>query len=181
MNFKFTNRGEISDAFISLGISDFRSACKYISKLPYDQKTNISCVLNELRGTCSTKHATLRKLALEQKQDEVKLILGIFKMDSIYAPKISHTLVKHQLDYIPEAHNYLRFGEEYIDVTLPDSNYSDFSDKLIHEIEIEHDQIAAQKIQLHQEYLNNWIIDKPHLTLNTIWNIREQCIHDLQS
>ncbi len=95
-------------------------ACKHISNLPYKRnsdKNNIQCVFNDLGGTCSTKHAVLRKLALENKHPEIRLILGIFKMDSEYTFKIKNTLQKFNLNYIPEAHNYLKIEDEYFDFT----------------------------------------------------------------
>ncbi|RZJ49663.1 MAG: hypothetical protein EOO19_04955 [Chryseobacterium sp.] len=93
-NFSIIQRkGIISDEFISRKIADFSSACKFISDLPYKRnsdKSNIKCVFDELGGTCSTKHAVLRKLALENNHPEVKLILGIFKMDAEYTSKIKN-------------------------------------------------------------------------------------------
>ena len=95
MNFEIKNNGVVSNEFLKLGIQDFKSACKFISLLPYKRnknKENILCVFEDNAGTCSTKHSVLRKLALENNKPEIKLILGIFKMDANYAPKIQKTL-----------------------------------------------------------------------------------------
>ncbi|MHC5310383.1 hypothetical protein ACYSNM_10045 [Myroides sp. LJL116] len=183
MNFKITANEVISREFLNLGIADFQSACKYISLLLYKRnknKDNILCIFQDNGGTCSTKHATLRKLALENNMPEIRLILGIFKMDAQYAPKIQKTLELNCLDYIPEAHNYLKIGNDYLDFTTSTSSYLDIKKRLLIETEIEYDQINLQKIQQHKEFLSNWIKDKPQFTLEQIWKIRENCISDLQ-
>lgn len=178
------NKGIISEQFSTRNISDFHAACQYISKLPYKRnsdKNNILCVFDDLGGTCSTKHAVIRKLALENNHDEVKLILGVFKMDADYTWKIKNTLEKFNLNYIPEAHNYLKFEDEYFDFTKPNSNYNQFKDKLLIEKEIEFNEIGDMKILFHKDFLRKWISDEniPY-NLDEIWNIREQCIQDLQ-
>lgn len=184
MNFNIKNTGEVSKEFLNLGINDFQNACTFISKLYYKRnkdKNDILCVFNDQSGTCSTKHATLRKLAIENNYNEIKLILGIFKMDAKYAPKIENTLSTYNLDYIPEAHNYLKINNHYIDVTTPNSQFSDFSDKLIEEYEIEYDEITDRKIEIHKNYLNKWCKKYSVFDLDQIWKIREECIIDLQN
>jgi len=178
------DKGIISNEFLNRNITDFHSANKYVSELPYKRnsdKNNIQCVFDDLGGTCSTKHATLRKLALENDQQDVKLILGIFKMDAEYTQKIKNILEKFDLNYIPEAHNYLKIDDEYFDFTKPNSNYNDFKSKLLIEREIEFDKIVEEKISFHKDFLKQWIADEniPY-NLDGIWNIREQCIKDLQ-
>lgn len=183
-NFEIKSKGVVSAQFLRLGIQDFKTACHYISELEYKRNLNkqdVLCVLNEQAGTCSTKHSILRKLALENSHREIKLILGVFKMDKFYAPKIEQTLSQYNLDYIPEAHNYLKINDEYFDFTKPNSKYSDFESNLLEEHEIEFDQINDFKIHIHKRYLKNWIKKYQNLTEETIWVIREKCISDLQN
>lgn len=184
MNFYIKNNGEISNEFLKLKIQDFKSACKFIALLPYKRNTNkqnILCVLQDKAGTCSTKHATLRKLALENNKPEIKLILGIFKMDANYAPKIKKTLELNNLDYMPEAHNCLKIANDYFDFTNSNSSYCQVEDLLLIETEIEFNEINQQKIAKHKEFLSNWIQDKPQFSLDQTWQIRENCITDLQN
>lgn len=184
-NFKIQNSGVVSDYFQKLDIFDFTKACDYIAKLPYkrnSEKENPAIALIDHYGTCSTKHASLRKLALEQGFTEVKLILGIFKMNSEYTPKIKNTIDTNHLSYIPEAHNYLKIQNTYFDFTRVNASYTDFQHLLLDELEIEFDEIATKKVQLHQNYLRQWIIENQYdLSLTDIWKIREQCIADLQN
>lgn len=184
MNFQIQPFGEVSKKFLESNIIDFQSACEFIAQLPYKrnlQKEDVLCVFNDFGGTCSTKHAILRKLAFEQNQLEVKLMLGIFEMDAIYSPKILSTLEKYQLDYIPEAHNYLKIGTEYFDFTTPNAKYQSFQSNILVEQEIEYNEITAKKVAIHKAFLEAWLIsEKIDYSLPEIWQIREQCIADLQ-
>ncbi|WP_228444723.1 hypothetical protein [Chryseobacterium shandongense] len=183
-NFRIKNKGIVSEQFLNKNIHDFDSACHYISMLPYKRNTykhDILCVFNDSGGTCTTKHAVLRKLALENDDAEIKLMLGIFKMDAEYTGKIKNTLEKFNLKYIPEAHNYLKIEQKYYDFTKANSNYHDFKNKLLIEKEIEYDQIVEEKVTFHQDFLKNWInTQNLNYNLHKIWEIREQCIQDLQ-
>ena len=184
MNFQIQPLGEVSKKFLDSNCPDFQSACEFIAKLQYKrnlQKEDVLCVFNDFGGTCSTIHAVLRKLAIELNQLEVKLMLGIFKMDAIYSPKIQSTLEKHQLEFIPEAHNYLKIGTEYFDFTTPNANYKSFESKILLEQEIDYEQITLEKVTIHKAFLENWLLtEKMDFSLSEIWQIREQCIAYLQ-
>lgn len=184
MNFKILPNGEVSNSFLAAKILDFRSACEFIAQLPYKRnldKENHLCIFIDLGGTCSTKHAILRKLAIEQNQMGVKLMLGIFKMDAIHSLKIRLTLEKHQLEYIPEAHNYLKIGTSCFDFTTPIANYESFQSKIIVEQEIEYTEITTTKISIHKAFLEGWLLaENINYSLSEIWQIRERCIMDLQ-
>lgn len=184
MNFVINKCGQISDQFLQIGIDNFIDACEFVRHLPYRRNANkndIICIFNDKYGTCSTKHATLRLLALENNHPEVKLILGIIMMDAAYAPAIARTLAHAQLDHIPEAHNYLKINNEYLDCTSPQSDYSSFRHLVVDEYEMEYDQISNQKVSLHQAFLFDWAARHTQFTAEEIWAIREQCIKDLQN
>ena len=184
MNFNIQPSGEVSNQFLALKIIDFQSACEFIANLPYKRnlnKSNVLCVLTDLGGTCSTKHALLAKLASEQHQLDIKLILCIFKMDAVYSRKIQSTLEKYHLDYIPEAHNYLKIGTEYFDFTTPKANYESFRSKILLEQEIAFDEVTTYKVSIHKAFLENWLLNENiNYSISEIWQIREQCITDLQ-
>ena len=184
MNFQIQPLGEVSVKFLASNCSDFQSACEFIAQLPYKrnlQKEDVTCVFKDNGGTCSTKHAVLRKLAMEQNQLDVKLMLGIFKMDAIYSHKIQATLEKKQLKYIPEAHNYLKIGTDYFDFTTPKANYKSIESKILLEQEIEYNEITTEKVGIHKAFLECWLVtEKIDYSLPEIWQIREQCIADLQ-
>jgi len=111
--------GEITSAFARAGVYDYRAAARHVSHLAYGRNNDASdamVVLSEQRGTCSTKHALLRRLAFEQ-QLPVKLMLGIFEMSGKNTPGVGSVLKKNGLESLPEAHCYLRAGGRRIDAT----------------------------------------------------------------
>src|SRR5580700_6606875 len=115
----FQSKGAITSAFMQLGKQDFRSAGQYVQALPYGRNTHPSdllIVLTEKRGTCSTKHALLRRLAIEQNLD-IALVLGIYEMTEENTPGVGAVLAKYGLAILPEAHCYLRAAGRRIDVT----------------------------------------------------------------
>lgn len=132
-------------------------------------------------GTCSTKHALLKTLAVEQSIHAMTLCLGLFKMNGLNTPPIARTLATYQLDYLPEAHNYLRWGETRLDYTNAHSSPADFENDLIVEMSILPSQITDFKVQLHKDFLKQWLLDNPdiHWSLDELWAIRERCIADL--
>ncbi len=185
LNFYIKNQGIISNRFLDLGLNDFNSAAKYIQLLPYQRnsaKENVLCVFNDLGGTCSTKHSLLKNLAIENDFLELKLMLGIFMMNSKNTSKISPVLKKYGLTEMPEAHNYLKYKNEIFDFTRKNSSPENFINDLVEEIEIQPSQITDLKIEYHRNFLKNYLIENPSIPydLEELWKIREECILALQ-
>src|SRR5690606_7655926 len=111
-NFDIKSDREISTEFLRRNILTFHQATEYIQNLSYGRnlnKDNLKTIFTHNKGTCSTKHAILKQLANENNFNSFKLTLGIFKMSADNTPKVANTLTKHNLEYIPEAHNYLKY------------------------------------------------------------------------
>ncbi|MGH7933161.1 MAG: hypothetical protein ACREQN_08315, partial [Candidatus Binataceae bacterium] len=111
--------GAISAAFLDRDATDYRAAARIVCGLPYGRNTNRDdslAVLCEGRGTCGTKHALLARLALEQGL-AIDLMLGIYAMDGRNTPGVENVLRRYGLDSIPEAHCYLMYRTERVDVT----------------------------------------------------------------
>ena len=183
-NFEIKQNGEISREFLSLNILTFKEATEFVRKLKYgrnENKNDLKSVFVDNCGTCSTKHSLLKKLADENNHSEIKLTLGIFKMNSSNTKEIEQTLKTHNLEYLPEAHNYLKYKNEIYDFTKKHSKPSDFVNELLEEIEIKPEQITSFKVDYHKEYLKKWLTEngKIKFTLNEIWKIREKCIENL--
>ncbi|WGD34403.1 hypothetical protein [Olleya sp. YS] len=182
-DFKLNTSYLTSKAFVDLEISTFQSALHYIHQLPYGRNTDRSdynLVLKEQIGTCSTKHALLKQLAIDNKQDNVKLYLSIYKMNGLNTSGIASVLQQYNLDYIPEAHTYLKIEDRIVDVTRTDSSSHSFTDSILHEEVILPYQIGKYKINYHQNYLKHWLKSvKITYTLEEIWTIREACINAL--
>lgn len=180
-DFEISSSNElISKAFINHGINTFQKAGSWVSSLTYRRnhdKENELALFKDLCGTCSTKHAILKRLADENGKHELKLILGLFKMDGNNTPAIKDLLQEHDLPYIPEAHNYLRVSNYIMDFTGIGINETKFELDLLKEIEIQAEQITDFKVQFHREYLAQWIEDnKVPYSLDELWAIREECI-----
>lgn len=184
-NFSISKSGIISEKFLERGITDFFGACSLITLLPYKRNSNkedLSTVFSDGYGTCSTKHALLKQLAIENNRHEVKLILCLLKMKGTNTPAVKNTLEKHGLAFIPEAHNYLVIKGHRIDCTKEHFGTNDSSD-ILEELEIEPHQITDFKVAYHQKFLKNWLKENSgvKISFEELWSIREQCIKDLYS
>lgn len=174
----------IADAFLAAGADTFRGAMAIVRHLPYGRnpdKDDPLAVFTDGCGTCSTKHALLKRLADEHGYSDIRLILGIFRMSGVNTPPVAATLKRHGLSYLPEAHNYLKHGDDIIDCTKPGFGPAVFASDLLSEVEIGPSDINGPKIRLHRQYLTDWLpqSDRPDLSLDELWQIREQCICDL--
>lgn len=182
--FNIQPAGTISNAFLAQNIHTFRGAASYIQELPYHRNTDkedLLAVFDDQCGTCSTKHAVLKKLADENGYQGLHLMLGLFKMNADNARPIAATLNEHGLDYIPEAHNYFRFHNRILDFTRPGSEAANFQDDLIMETEIRYDQVIDFKMDYHRTYMQEWLGHNRLLGLSVddLWLIREKCIRAL--
>lgn len=183
-DFYINSSGQISAEFVGRNILTFNQATLFVRQLPYGRnadKNNLASVFTDNCGTCSTKHALLKRLADENNFKELRLTVGLFKMNGKNTPEISMTLKLNNLEYIPEAHCYLKYSDLILDYTKQNSTPSDFIDDLIEEIEISPNQITDYKIKYHKNYLATWLdkTEQLNLTLNDLWTIREQCIQNL--
>jgi len=174
----------VTAAFTQAGALDYRSAAQYVSRLPYRRNrdaSNVLAVHEEQCGTCSSKHAILRRLALEQGLD-VSLVLGVFEMTSVNTPAVRPVLEKHGLSALPEAHCYLRTSANRVDATRDTGASTPRWLTLFCEEEITAEQIGEYKTRLHRNFLTRWIAQSGAAgsrNLNEIWEIREECIRAL--
>ncbi len=181
-NFVLLPKGEISAAFLSRDILTFHQAIDYILHLPYGRNANkndLTTLFSDQCGTCSTKHAVLKLLADENNFEGLDLMCGLFKMNAQNTAPVKGVLAEHGLDYLPEAHNYLRYEGQRYDFTLPTK--IDFVEDLLLEIVLQPDQIGAFKVAYHRNYMEKWLNEQPNLqlSLEELWGIREQCIEAL--
>ena len=184
MNFDIKPAGEISGKFLELNLKSFTEAVQFVEQLPYRRNTdknNLSTVFTDGCGTCSTKHALLKQLADENTFKGLQLVLCIFRMNGMNTPKVAVTLDKYGLDYIPEAHNYLKYLGEICDHTGPGFDPATYRSDILLEIEIQPSQITDFKVAYHKDFLKTWLAGNPSVPYSPdeLWVIREQCIGDL--
>jgi len=183
-DFEIESNAEISNEFRKLNIFNFRNAAQFVAGLDYGRNANkndLKTVFSDNCGTCSTKHALLKKLAQENGFENLKLFLGIFRMNGENTVEISETLKKNNLEFIPEAHNYLKYENVILDFTKVNSSAADFKNDLLLEIEILPNQISDFKVDFHKKYLRDWLNQnqKVNFDLAELWEIREKCIEIL--
>lgn len=155
----------------------------FVRRLPYGRNANrsdFSLVMKELKGTCSSKHAFLKKIADLNHIDNVKLVIGLYKMNNVNTPKIETTIAEVGLPYIPEAHCYLVINKERIDITSEQSDFEKLALDILDEMEIEPEQVDTFKVEFHKNYLKKWIAENaiPH-KFDEVWKVRERCIEKL--
>ena len=179
-NRPFSAAGLFTLLFQAAGIHDFAAAARHVLTLPYGRiadREKLGLVLEEGRGSCTTKHALLAELAREQGID-VHLTLGIYEMSERNTPGVGRVLSAYGLEYIPEAHCYLRHESGRIDVTGVPAGAAPI-DHFLHEEPITVDQIGAYKQDLHRRFLSDWITRTDSVrgrSLDEVWRIREACI-----
>lgn len=175
---------ELTKQIKEQGIDTWNQLLDFTQNLPYGRNTNredLSLVLKENKGTCSSKHAFLKKVADQNKIKHVQLILSLYHMNEVNTPKIGSTLLDNGLAYLPEAHCYLKLNHQRVDLTNAQSDMDNLAADIIEEIEIEPEQVNHFKVDFHKRYLKNWITEN-HIPLNfdKIWEIRERCIKQLE-
>lgn len=185
-NFELMLGGKVTEAFLLLGINDFHQAALFVGHLPYGRNTNRSeyeLVLSERRGTCSTKHALLSALCIEQGIEKIKLFTGIYDMSEHNTPGVGKVLEKYGLNSVPEAHCYLKHNNHRYDFTRLGVKGEQIEGFLI-EKEIDPSQIGDFKTNLHRSYLPIWINNhelNQKLSPDSLWKVREECIKELSA
>jgi hypothetical protein len=182
-NFTISAHFELSLRFTDLNITDFAAALKYIQHLPFGRNSkdgSLMRVMDEKRGTCSTKNALLHTLCMENGKQGFDLTLGIFNMDAENTPEVQPVLRKYRLPYIPEAQVYLKNKTSIIDATYPKAHTS-WIKAIVSEQEIESNEIGAYKVKYHRNYLDKWRKESKDKSIikysvDQLWDIREECI-----
>lgn len=166
------------------GIQTWSELLEFTKHLPYGRNHNredFSLVITESKGTCSSKHAFLKKIADLNHFEPVELVLGLYRMHHKNTPKIGTTISDSGLDYIPEAHCYLKLNNQRIDITNSNSDIENILGDLIEEIAIAPEQVNTFKVAYHKEYLRRWIAENNiALSFEKVWEIREACIRKLE-
>jgi len=180
---KLTSKDELTTLINDKGIKTWEETIEFVRCLPYGRnsnRTDLKLVITEQKGSCSSKHSFLKKVADLNGIPNIKLILGIYKMHKNNTPNIGNVLINNAINFIPEAHCYLKIDNERIDVTTYQSEFKILEKDIVKEIEIQPEQVSKFKVEYHKDYLNNWILEnKLERDFDEVWLIREQCIENL--
>lgn len=182
MDFELNSTDEATIYAKKLGINTWKALTVFVKNLPYSRnknRSNFKLVLLEQQGTCSSKHALLKQLADLNHIPNVELILSIYEMNHNNTA-IGNVLLDNCIEFIPEAHCYLKIGGKRYDFTSENSNIKKIEKDIISEINIVPNQVINYKVNYHKNFVKNWIeennIDKD---FNSIWQLRESCIERL--
>ncbi|MGB0864034.1 MAG: hypothetical protein ACPGXZ_14015 [Saprospiraceae bacterium] len=182
-NLQLSNKGELSERLIEMGFDDFDTLAEWVKNLPYQRisdKSNLGLTITENRGTCSTKHAFLKTLAIEQGWNDITLYIGIYRMKGSNTKGVGGILSKIGIDYIPEAHCYLKYKGNRMDFTHPELNVLNVENEIMKEVLIQPEQIGQYKNTLHKRFVEDWLKqEKVNYSLDFIWRMREECIQQL--
>ena len=105
----------------------------------------------------------------------------ICRLDIQRIPRISNFLDKLSVDFFPEAHCYLQYAGQNIDVTFPDQP-TVLKAEVLHTYPIQPEQIGSYKWSLHQKYLHCWFEEQKldqRFTFDEVWQLREEWIASL--
>ena len=164
-------------------VETWNNLLEIVRNLPYGRNSNrkdLSLVWKEQKGTCSSKHAFLKHVADLNTIPNIELILGIYKMTESNTRKIGAILTRNGLDYILEAHCYLKQDGKRFDYTSQNSDIKKIENDILEEQIISPSQVVDFKVNFHKNYIRQWIInDKILMSFNEVWAIREKCISNL--
>jgi len=182
-NYNLNAQKPLTSIVVNSGILNWGDLIIYTKKLPYGRNSDrkdFSLIISEKKGSCSSKHAFLKKVADENELPNINLILGIYKMTEKNTPKIGTILSENNLDFIPEAHCYLEINHEKIDITSENSSFKTLEKDILQEIKITPEQVVEFKVNYHKEFLKKWIVNNNiSYSFEELWIIREQCILNL--
>lgn len=177
-SFPIQSRSPLCDAVRARGLPDFASLCEHVRTLPYGRVASQNdplLVLNEGKGTCSSKHQLLAAIAHECGHHAIQLTVGIYEMSEANTPGVESVLQEASIPSIPEAHCYLIFSGDRFDFTGLPLGYESPFDSLLEEHVVSPQLLGQSKIGLHKQALEVWA-SKMGMPFNRAWSIRESCI-----
>ncbi|SJL84730.1 hypothetical protein [Vibrio palustris] len=183
LDFELPENGPLTKDVRILGFDHFLSLAEYVRQLPYGRPSDSGdflSVLNELRGTCSFKHRLLAAVAHECEHMEVELVVGLYAMSEQNTPGVGVVLDRAGFASIPEAHCYLRLGNQRHDFTGVSAGSSSPFDALLSEHVMYPEHLTEEKKSLHQEAIRKWASHNDQ-SFEDAWALREACIQALAS
>lgn len=184
-NFQLQTKTNTSSILENKDVFTWHQLTDFVKNLPYGRnsnRTDFSLIITEQKGSCSSKHAFLKQIADLNNKPNIKLMLGIYKMNAANTPKIGNILIDNHLDYMPEAHCYLSVNGIYEDYTSRNADFKKIKNDILLEQEIEPNQVIEFKVDYHKTFIKSWIKNENiPFNFEDIWAIREDCIANLSS
>lgn len=178
LSFPIAATGALSRAVIACGFCNFDPFAAFVQSLPYGRTSSPEdprAVLQEGRGTCSSKHQLLAALAHECNHFEVLLTVGLYKMCEENTPGVGSVLRRASLPFVPEAHCYLTVDSRRYDFTgLPKGSCSPLA-AVYEEHVVSPAQLVEFKLRLHKQAIASWA-GSVGIAAAAAWATRENCI-----
>jgi len=182
-DYQLNSKDKLTKLATSNGIKTWNELTEFVKNLPYGRnknRTDLGLVLFEKKGTCSSKHALLKSLADLNSVPNIHLVIGIYRMTELNTPKIGTVLSKNSMEFIPEAHCYLKINGKRTDLTTRKSDFKKIEKDLIQEKEIEPKHVAEFKVDYHKKFIENWLKEtNSACEFEQVWQLREACIKNL--
>lgn len=173
--------GQLSADLHSKRITSLKNLLDWLRDLPYGRnsdRSDFTLVPKENKGTCSTKHALVRAVAIENNWPDVDLYIGFFFMDANLYPQLKSVLETGGLEGLPEAHTFLVIDGNSMDITTKNSPIAE--EMIVDEMDIEPEGIGDLKESIHKGFMADWAEEeKINLPLDQLWATREACIKEL--
>lgn len=183
MEFQLESNDPLTIDIVESGVVTWEDLVRCVKNFHYGRNANrsdLSLVWYERKGTCSSKHAFLKYIADLNAVPNVELILCVYKMKGENTEKVGTVLNEHEIAYLPEAHCFIRQNGEAMDVTTKSSDFSRIQDDILEDQVIEPKQVDTFKVEYHKAYMKKWgELNHPTLPFEELWTIREKCLSQL--
>lgn len=158
--------GIVSEQFLKRQITSFRSACYWVKTLPYGSNSdqgNSLLLFQEGRGTCTTKHGAIARLAQEQNLSVCKN-LGFYRLNNEIVTGVNALLTPHGLSFIPQTHCFLAYESARVDLTEGNCNGKNQTiEDYDFVVPVQPDLSSQQEEVLYREYLQHYFVIAPEL------------------
>lgn len=183
VDFSIISNGVATEEVRRRGFYRFLDLVQHVRQLPYGRPgctDDVSAVLKEQQGTCSSKHQLLAMVAQECGHAEIELVVGLYAMSEQNTPGVGIVLEPAGFFSIPEAHCYLRVGDHRYDFTGLSSGSTSPFEALFSENTVSPVSLFDEKARLHRAAIQAWA-GSHALPFAEAWSLREDCIQALAS
>ena len=186
-NITLQPHGIISQHYLQQGIGTFHEACQWTKDLPYSINFNNKdslILFEESRGTCTTKHGAIARLALEHSLPIYKN-LGFYRLNDEIVTGVDVLLASYSLDFIPQIHCFLAYENYRVDLTEGNCNGKN---KTVEDydfvVQVAPDLIHEQHQTYYRKYLKQYADVSSALAKleeNTVMDLLAKCDRQLRN
>lgn len=180
-NVNIQAQGLVSEKFLERQIGTFHAACYWIKDLSYGSNSNNEnslILFEENRGTCTTKHGVIARLAQELELEVYKK-LGFYRLNDEIVVGVNAIIQTYSLNFIPQIHCFLESGAFRVDLTEGNCNGKN---KTIEDydfvVRVNPDLTYEEEKRCYISYLNQYFAIEPRLAevgISKILELLEAC------